>query len=275
MEHRNDIRHSTHYIQGKVGKIQARTVGIITGSGLGGLVEGLRDAKSVPYSDIPGFPASTVLGHAGRLVSGIMGETPVLVLDGRVHLYEGFTPAQTAFGVRMLGELGIKTLIVTNAAGALNPEFEAGTPMLVSDHINLTGQNPLTGPNEEAWGERFPDMSRTYDQGLRDLAMAKALELGIRLEQGVYIQIPGPSLETPAETRMLKRLGADAVGMSTVMEVIAARHMSMRVLAISCLTNKNLPDCMAPIAHQEVLDRAGRASKAMGDIITAVLKEMD
>lgn len=275
MEHCNDIRHSTHYIQGKVGKIQARTVGIITGSGLGGLVEGLRDAKSVPYSDIPGFPASTVLGHAGRLVSGIMGETPVLVLDGRVHLYEGFTPAQTAFGVRMLGELGIKTLIVTNAAGALNPEFEAGTPMLVSDHINLTGQNPLTGPNEEAWGERFPDMSRTYDQGLRDLAMAKALELGIRLEQGVYIQIPGPSLETPAETRMLKRLGADAVGMSTVMEVIAARHMSMRVLAISCLTNKNLPDCMAPIAHQEVLDRAGRASKAMGDIITAVLKEMD
>lgn len=275
MEHANNIRKSAKYILEKLGKIQEATTALITGSGLGGITDALSGAKAVPYADIPHFPISTVVGHAGRLLAGEMGGRPVLVLDGRVHLYEGFTPAQTAWGVRVLHELGVKTLIVTNAAGALNPAFDAGSPMLVTDHINLTGQNPLTGPNNDAWGERFPDMSRVYDRKLRDLAMAKALELGIRLEQGVYVQIPGPSLETPAETRMLRRLGGDAVGMSTVMEIIAARHLSMRVLAVSCLTNKNLPDCMAPISHQQVLAQAGRASTAMARIIEAVLKEMD
>lgn len=273
MNYRSKLRHSVAYIQEKLGKTQPGTVGIVTGSGLGGMAQALRDEKSLEYADIPGFPISTVKGHAGRLVSGTAQEKPALVLEGRCHLYEGFPAEDTAFGIRVLHELGVRTVVLTNAAGALNPIFETGAPMLIRDHINFTGQTPLCGPNHEDWGPRFPDMSTVYDRELAALAEAKALELGLRLERGTYIQVPGPCLETPAETRMYRMLGADAIGMSTVMEAIAAHHMGMRILGLSCLTNRNLPDCMEPVSHESVLARAEQSSAAMTQLVLAVLKE--
>ena len=174
----------------------------------------------------------------------------------------------------MLGELGVRTLILTNAAGALNPSFETGAPMIIEDHINLTGQTPLRGHNVDAWGDRFPDMCAAYDPALRQLAVNKALELGIRLERGVYMQVMGPNMETPAETRMYRMMGADAIGMSTCMEAIAAHHMKIRILGISCLTNKNLPDCMAEASLDDVIRQAQKSSTAMANLIRAILKEI-
>ena len=234
---------------------------IILGTGLSGLVERMEDTRSVPYADLPGFPVSTVASHAGAFVLGRLGGRTVLVQQGRCHLYEGFGPDKVCMGVRVMAGLGADTLILTNAAGALDPQFDAGA-------------SPLSGPNHEAWGERFPDMSAIYDAGLRDLACACALELGIRLERGVYIGVRGPQMESPAETRMFRRWGADAVGMSSVLEVIAARHLGMRVLGISCLTNKNLPDCMRPAPLEEVIAVAGRAGKDLGRLEAAVVTKL-
>ncbi len=274
MKYHEKIQHSAAYIQEKLGKIQVETVALMTGTGLGGLTETIAHPKILPYSEIPGFPLSTVQSHAGCLVKGELSGLPVLALHGRFHLYEGFDAREVTHGVRTLGELGIKTLILTNAAGALNPSFATGSPMLIEDHINLTGASPLRGKNVDAWGERFPDMRMIYDPALRDLALQKALELGIRLERGVFMQVMGPNMETPAETRMYRAMGADAIGMSTCMEAIAAHHMNIRLLGISCLTNKNLPDCMAEASLADVIAQAEQSSEIMTKLIRAILKEI-
>ncbi|MDD3312754.1 purine-nucleoside phosphorylase [Pseudodesulfovibrio sp.] len=274
MKYLEKIQQSAAYIQEKLGKIQAGAVGIITGTGLGGLTDAMADVRSLSYGDIPGFPVSTVQSHAGRMILGTLEGAPVLALSGRFHLYEGFDAREAAYGVRVLGEMGVRTLIVTNAAGALNPSFEVGAPMVIEDHINLTGTTPLRGRNEDAWGDRFPDMRAVYDPGLRALAVRKALELGVRLERGVYMQVMGPNMETPAETRMYRAMGADAIGMSTCMEAIAAHHMGIRVLGVSCLTNKNLPDCMAEASLKDVIATAEASAGIMTALLRAILKEI-
>lgn len=248
---------------------QQTPVGIILGTGLGQWVETLDDFLSINYEDIPGFPKATVQSHAGRLCSGNVGNVPVLTLQGRFHLYEGYTPDEVCFGIRTLGLLGVKKIIITNAAGTLNPLYQPGDIMVISDQINLTGQNPLVGLN---YGEPlFPDMSRLFSPRLARLAHSTALNLGQRLQDGIYIGILGPSLETPAETRMFRRLGADAIGMSTVMETIAARQMGMQILGLSCLTNKNLPDCMAPTSLEEIISVGKDIGKRLSPLLDAVI----
>jgi len=247
---------------------------LVLGSGLGDWISPGDIRQSIPYSDIPGFPLSTVAGHAGALLLAEIKGTPVFVFSGRFHLYEGYSAQEVTLPTRVLGLLGVRTLVLTNAAGALNPLFETGGLMLLTDHINMTGHNPLTGPNVEDWGPRFPDMSQVYCPSLRKEAMRAALSCGQRLEQGVYVAVAGPSLETPAETRMYRIMGADAIGMSTVPEAIAAHHMGMRVLGFSCLTNKNLPDCMAATSHQEILEQAGRSASALGSLLSALIPSL-
>ncbi|WFS63897.1 purine-nucleoside phosphorylase [Pseudodesulfovibrio thermohalotolerans] len=274
MEYQKKIRHSAAYIHEKLGKIQAGAVAFVTGTGLGPLTSAIEEPVAIPYEDIPHFPVSSVKSHAGRLISGTIEGVPVLALDGRFHLYEGFTPQEATHNIRVLGELGIRTLILTNAVGALNPSFEVGCPMLIEDHINLTGLTPLRGENVDAWGDRFPDMCAVYDPALRRMAVEKALEQGIRLERGVFMQVVGPNMETPAETRMYRIMGADAIGMSTCMEAIAAHHMGIRILGLSCLTNKNLPDCMEEAPLERVIAQAEKSSSAMVRLLRAILKEI-
>jgi len=274
MEYHKMIKHSAAYIEENLGKIQNGSIGFVTGTGLGGLTEAIDVPACLDYEHIPGFPVSTVASHAGQMIKGKIDDTPVLALQGRFHLYEGFDALDVTYGIRTMGELGIKTLVLTNAAGALNPSFQTGSPMLIEDHINLTGTTPLRGPNIDAWGDRFPDMCAVYDPELRRLAVKKALETGIRLERGVFMQIMGPNMETPAETRMYRAMGADAIGMSTCMEAIAAHHMGIRLLGISCLTNKNLPDCMQEASLDDVIAQAEKSSAAMTELIRAILKEM-
>jgi purine-nucleoside phosphorylase len=245
-------------------------LGLVLGSGLSGAADEITGRTDIPYAEIPGLPQSTVLGHGGFLRAGTLGGQPALALCGRVHLYEGFSAAEAVLPVRILAELGVRTLVLTNAAGALNPSFEAGQLMLITDHLNMTGQNPLTGPNFEPWGPRFPDMSRVWCPELLALASREAERLGLDVSRGVYVQVPGPSLETPAETRAYRQLGADAIGMSTVMEAIAATHMGLRLLGISCLTNKNDPADMREISHAAVLEAAGRASADLARLVEAV-----
>jgi purine-nucleoside phosphorylase len=246
-------------------------VGVVLGTGLGGLVGRLDESSSIPYSEIPGFPVSTVPGHGGRLWKGRINGTSVLVLQGRFHLYEGYSPEEVCFGVRTLSELGIRGLVLTNAAGGLDPGFSAGELMLITDHINFTGRNPLCGRNVEAWGPRFPDMSRAYSARLQSLAREQALALGIGLERGVYLGLSGPCLETPAETRAYRLLGADAVGMSTVTEAIAASHLGLEILGISCLTNINLPDAMRETTLDEVLAQAFASSHKLEQLLVGIL----
>ena len=243
---------------------------VVLGTGLGDVTRALETVATIAYQEIPGFPRSTVEGHAGQLLAGRLAGLPVLVWQGRFHLYEGYSPAQVCLGVRVSALLGATILVVTNAAGALDPLFSPGELLAITDHVNLTGKSPLTGPNIDAWGPRFPDMSRVYSERLLNLAAFEAMRLGIRLERGVYAGVLGPQLETPAETRMLRLLGADAVGMSTVMEVLAARHMGMEVLGLSCLVNKNLPDCMAEVTIEEVIAVAGVAGKKLSALVEAV-----
>ena len=249
-------------------------MGLVLGSGLGAVRERITDFTDLPYAEIPGLPQSTVEGHHGFLRAGLLGGRRVIALCGRVHLYEGYSAAETCFSIRVLFELGVRTLVLTNAAGALNPLFSAGTLMCVTDHINFTGQSPLSGPNIDAWGPRFPDMSRVWCPQLVGLALTQARRLDVDLERGVYIQVPGPDLETPAETRAYRQLGADAIGMSTAIEAIAAAHMGLRVLGISCLTNKNLPDCMAETSHQEILDMADQTATNMAMLLEAVARAL-
>ena len=249
-------------------------IGLVLGTGLGNFADTLEDARSIPYAELPDMPGSTVLSHEGAFVAGLLGGAPVLLQKGRCHLYEGRTPAEVCMGVRVMASLGVRALIITNAAGALNPQFDAGSLMTITDHINLTGQSPLAGPNQDAWGIRFPDMSRVYDDELLRIAGQHALGLGLRLERGVYAGLMGPQLETRAETRAMRILGADAVGMSTVLEVIAARHMGVRVLGVSCLTNKNLPDCMAEATLEEIVETARGAGERLARLLTAATPDM-
>lgn len=245
--------------------------GVVLGTGLGHWAADLSHPSRIAYADLPGFPRSTVESHPGRLILGWVDHRPVLVLQGRFHLYEGYSAEEACLGVRLLARLGIANLVLTNAAGALNPLFQTGAIMVMADQINHTGQQPLTGPNIEHWGPRFPDMSQPFDPALQQLALHTGTTLGLRLERGVYIGVPGPCLETPAETRAFKRWGADAVGMSTVLEVITAKHMGLNILGLSCLTNKNLPDCMAPTSLQEVIAQAEKTGKDLGRLLTALI----
>jgi purine-nucleoside phosphorylase len=247
---------------------------VILGTGLGQAACTMENASILPYSEIAGFPSSTVPGHAGRLIAGSISGVEVLVWQGRFHLYEGYTPAEVCLGVRVSSLLGVKTLIATNAAGTLNPLHNPGELLVITDHVNLTGVSPLAGPNVDHWGPRFPDMSRVYSPRLQKLAEEQSMRLGMRLEKGVYAGVRGPQLETPAETRMLRMMGADAVGMSTVMEVLAAKHMGMEILGISCLVNKNLPDCMAEVTIEEVLAVAEKTGGKLCALVEAVVEAM-
>ncbi|MFP5239990.1 MAG: purine-nucleoside phosphorylase [Acidobacteriota bacterium] len=248
---------------------------VILGTGLGDVAAGLAPVLSADYQSIPGFPESTVPGHAGRLLAGVLRGRPVLVWQGRFHLYEGYTPGQVCMGVRVSALLGARTLIITNAAGALDPMYNTGGLLAIVDHVNLTGRSPLTGPNEDSWGPRFPDMSRVYSPRLLQVAQDCAMSLGLRLELGVYAGVTGPQLETPAETRLLRAAGADAVGMSTVMEAIAAKHMGLEVLGLSCLVNKNLPDCMAEVSIEEVLAVAQSSGGNLSRLLFEILGRLD
>ena len=257
----------------------APRVGIILGSGLGPLADEVRDATEVPYAEIPHFAVSTVAGHAGQLVSGTLEGVPVAVLRGRVHFYEGYTLQQITFPVRTLHRLGAEVLIITNAAGGLSPDHRPGDLMAISDHINLlglAGQNPLIGSDEPELGVRFLDMSEPYDPALRARALAIGAEHSIRIHEGVYVVVAGPNYETGAELRYLRGIGADAVGMSTVHEVIVARHERMRVLGVSVITNSAIPtDVVADVSHDEVLSVAERAGAGLAAIIRGVVRSLD
>jgi purine-nucleoside phosphorylase len=247
-------------------------IGVVAGSGLGAFADSLEDAAVIPFDRIPHFPAPTVAGHTGALVVGRVGGVCIAALKGRVHAYEGHPLGDVVFPVRVLGRIGIRTLVLTNAAGAINPGFQPGELMILRDHINLIG-NPLTGPNEARLGPRFPDMSQAYDRGLRERAAAACAAAGATAHEGVYIAVPGPSYETPAEIHMARTLGADAVGMSTVPEVIAARHMGMRVLALSCLTNLAAGVSAAPLDHRDVLAVAETLKSTLLDVLTRLVAE--
>lgn len=249
-------------------------VGIVLGSGLGGFAEELTDATTIPYGDIPGWPRSTAVGHAGKLVIGKLEGVPVAVLSGRSHLYEGYTPARVTFGVRVLRLLGVRSLVLTNAAGGINLSYGQGALVLISDHINLQGVNPLAGANEDDFGPRFPDMSEAYASEYRATAKRVARELGVELHEGVYAAMLGPSYETPAEIRFLRTIGADLVGMSTVAEVIVANHMSMKVLAISCVTNMAAGILAQRISHEEVLETGERVRGTLVDLLRHVIPQL-
>jgi purine-nucleoside phosphorylase len=267
-------------MQAAVDLIRSRTilepiVAVVLGSGLGGFAEALSDRVSIPYSHIPGWPPATVAGHSGQLIIAKLGELPVVVMSGRAHLYEGYSPEQVVYGVRVLGKLGIRTIVFTNAAGGINLEFSQGALALVSDHLNLQGRNPLAGANDDSLGARFPDMTDAYSSELRDRAKKVAQRLGIPLREAVYAGVLGPSFETPSEIRMLRTLGADLVGMSTVPEVIAARHMGIRCLAISCVTNMAAGILPQKITHEEVLETGARVRDTLTRLLAALLPEVE
>jgi purine-nucleoside phosphorylase len=249
-------------------------VGVVLGSGLGALADTLDGRVETPYSAIPGWPASTAIGHAGKLVEGRIGDAEVIVLAGRAHLYEGYTAQQVTFGVRELARREVRSLVLTNAAGAIDVDYKPGQLVLISDHINLLGANPLTGPNDDSLGPRFPDMSEAYSRAYRDIARRAAAELGIALEEGIYAALPGPSYETPAEIRYLRFIGADLVGMSTVPEAIAANHMGMKVLAISCVTNMAAGILPHKLAHEEVLETGARVRDTLVALLRAVVPQL-
>jgi purine-nucleoside phosphorylase len=245
-------------------------VGVVLGSGLGALADALEEPVEVPYAEIPGWPASTAAGHAGVLVLGRLDGAPVAVMRGRAHLYEGIPAERVAFGVRVLGRLGVRTLVVTNAAGGIDETLRPGQLVLVSDHVNLQGTSPLLGPNDESLGPRFVDMSDAYDSGLRAAARAAAERLGLELGEGVYAAWLGPQFETPAEIRFLRAIGSDLVGMSTVQEVIAARHMGVRCLGISVVTNMAAGVLPERIDHESVLEVGEQAVESL----TSLLREL-
>jgi purine-nucleoside phosphorylase len=249
-------------------------IGVITGTGLGGAVGPLDDALAMNYADIPHFPASTVVGHPGRLIAGRLAGHPLMVMQGRFHLYEGYTPGEVTFPVRVMQALGVQHLILSNAAGGMNAALRQGDLMVIRDHINLTGENPLIGPNHDDWGPRFPDMTAAYDRSLVQLSRRAADGLGIPLKSGVYAGLKGPSLETPAEIRYLKTIGADAVGFSTVMETIAAVHAGIYVLGLSIITNINDPDRPVPASVAAIVAAATRATPMLNRLIEAVVAQI-
>jgi purine-nucleoside phosphorylase len=250
-------------------------IGLVLGSGLGGFADELSGATRVPYTNIPFFPRSTAVGHAGQMVIGKAGGVPVAVMQGRAHLYEGYSAHEVTFPMRVFDCMNIRAVILTNAAGGINLEYKQGALVVLTDHINLQGHNPLVGPNDERFGMRFPDMTQAYWKPYREIALAAAKKAGKTLYQGVYAALLGPNYETPAEIRYLRTIGADLVGMSTVPEVIAARHMGMKVLAISCVTNMAAGILDQVINHEEVLDTGERVKGDFVALVRAVLPEME
>lgn len=246
-------------------------IGLVLGSGLGGFADSLTTAAQIPYAEIPSFPQSTAIGHAGRMIIGECGDVTVAAMQGRVHLYEGYSTQQVAFPIRVFGRMGIRAVILTNAAGGINREYQQGALVLIRDHINLQGQNPLLGPNDDRLGVRFPDMTQAYAKDYRAMAREEASKLGMTLHEGIYAALPGPSYETPAEIEFLRRIGTDLVGMSTVSEVIAARHMGIKVLAISCVTNMAAGILDQPLSHEEVLETGERVRTIFESLLKAVL----
>jgi purine-nucleoside phosphorylase len=249
-------------------------VAIVLGTGLGALAGEIEVEMAIPYGEIPGFPLSTVESHSGRLLLGRLAGRAVAAMQGRFHRYEGYDLGQVTFAVRVLHALGAKTLVVSNACGGMHPLWAPGELMLLSDHINLLGDNPLVGPNDDRLGPRFPDLSAPYDPALRALARAAALELGIVLREGVYVAVPGPNLETRAEYRMLRAMGADVVGMSTVPEVIVAVHQGMRVIGISIITDQCLPDALEPADIGRIIETATRAEPQLTRLVTTVVERL-
>jgi purine-nucleoside phosphorylase len=246
-------------------------IGIVLGSGLGAFADELTEETRIPYENIPFFPRSTAVGHAGQMVIGKVGDVPVAVMQGRVHLYEGYSAQEVAFPVRVLGLVGIHAVVLTNAAGGINLDFKQGTLVVIRDHLNLQGQNPLVGENDERFGPRFPDMTQAYFKPYREIALSAAAKLGRPIQEGLYAALLGPSYETPAEIRYLRTMGADLVGMSTIPEVIAARHMGLKVLAISCVTNMAAGILDQPIQHEEVLKTGERVKGEFLALLRAVL----
>ncbi len=249
-------------------------VAVVLGSGLGSFGESLRDAQTIPYEAIPHWPASRVVGHAGTLVAGSARGRRVLALSGRAHFYEGHTLDTVTFAVRVLGRLGVKALLLTNAAGGINIRFQVGALMVVDDHINLMGTNPLIGPNDDRFGRRFPDMSEVYSRRLRAVADEAARASGQRIEHGVYVAVTGPSYETPAEIRAFRTLGADAVGMSTVPEAIVARHMGIEVLGVSCISNMAAGMLPQPLSEEEVIETTGRVRGQFIALLEGILERL-
>jgi purine-nucleoside phosphorylase len=250
-------------------------IGIVLGSGMGAFADTLEDRFETLYSDIAGWPVSTAAGHAGKLVAGMIADREVIVLSGRAHYYEGYTGPQVAFGIDQLAKRDVDRVILTNAAGAINPDYQPGDLVLVSDHINLMGLNPLVGPNDDERGPRFPDMTEAYSREYRAIAKQAGAELGLDLKEGVYAGMLGPSYETPAEIGFLRIIGADLVGMSTVPEVIAANHRGMKVLAISCVTNMAAGILPQKLEHQDVLDTADRVRDTLIRLLTAIVPRLD
>ena len=250
------------------------SVGIILGTGLGELVKEIKNKKSIPYDELPNFPVSAVQSHENQLVFGRIGQKRVVAMQGRFHYYEGYSMKDITFPVRVMKALGIRTLVVSNASGGMNPQFSGGDLMLITDHINLMGDNPLIGPNNEGLGPRFPDMIEPYDGRLIELVEKVALQERIPVKRGVYVAISGPNLETRAEYRFLRMIGADAVGMSTVPEVIVAVHAGLRVLGISCITDECLPDALKPVDIDMILKVAAEAEPKLSRLISTTIKSM-
>lgn len=261
--------HAARVIRSRI-SIEPR-IALVLGSGLGGFADDFEEAVSIPYEEIPGFVRSTAQGHAGRLVIGTIDSVPVLAMQGRVHYYEGYSLEEVTFPVRAFGLLGVKTLVLTNAAGGINVELTQGALMVISDHLNLMGANPLCGPNDERFGPRFPDMSAVYSHELQGMVVDEAKAIGVEVRRGIYGALSGPSYETPAEIHLLRNLGADAVGMSTVPEAIVARHMGLEVLGISCITNMAAGISDEPINHEEVMATGDRVRGMFAELLRRVI----
>jgi len=264
--------HAARFIRARAG--EDVRVALVLGSGLGAFADELEDAQAIPYAEIPGFARPTVEGHAGRLVVGRAGGATVAAMQGRFHFYEGYTLEEVTFPIRVLGLLGAKSLVLTNAAGGLNNSYEQGALILISDHLNLMGTNPLLGKNDERFGPRFPDMTEVYDREYQEAAIAEAREMGLELRRGIYAALSGPSYETPAEIRMMRLLGADAVGMSTVPEAIVARQMGLRVLGFSCITNMAAGVLDKPINHEEVIETGERVRETFAELLRRVIPNL-
>jgi purine-nucleoside phosphorylase len=279
LENPSAVLHTVERVEEAAAMVRRRfgrtpDVGVILGTGLGRLAQEIDTAVAIDYTEIPYFPLSTVESHAGHLLCGQLAGKTVIAMQGRSHRYEGYSLQQVTFPVRVLRALGARTLIVSNACGGLQPLWRAGDLMLIADHINLLGENPLTGPNDERLGPRFPDMSDAYDEGLRQLARAVALDGGITLREGVYVAVSGPNLETPAEYRFLRAIGADVVGMSTVPEVIVAVHAGMRVLGLSIITDMCLPDSLEPATVEKIIAVANGAEPKLTQVVMGVLEQL-
>jgi len=266
------VNEATAYLKGMIERTPEFC--IVLGSGLQVIADSVENQKRISYKDIPEFPISTAPGHKGELIFGTLNGKEVVLMNGRFHYYEGYHMRDVTFGIRVMQQLGTRYIFLTNAAGGLNPDFEVGRPMIISDHINMMGDNPLIGPNVDDWGPRFPDMSNAYDKSLRELAKQVARELNIPVYEGVYVAVAGPNFETPAELRMFRALGADAVGMSTVPEVIAAAHGGMKLLAISAITDRAVPDDLKPLTAEEVLEVATKTGKMIAKILAEMVKRL-